>query len=147
MTLHPIAALLVATTVLAACATPTESELALVVALDAREFARDSVGNVVVPFRVSNAGSTTVYLPTCGTTVTADIERRNSPTGWATSAAGASCYLSLYLGPRRLEPGQSVSGVQSARLSTGEYRLRVLVSRDAQQNPNQSATSDVISIR
>lgn len=135
------------TLLLAGCVSSTAPEEALSVGLTTRAFGRDSLGFVRIGFRVSNAGNTTVYLNRCGVEVAADIERRDAPEQWAlTSSAITSCASSLYLGPYRLDPGQTVQATQTARLTVGEFRLRVLVSLDADGPPTRSTTSDVISI-
>jgi hypothetical protein len=146
MTLHRIAGLLALAGTLSACVSSTEPETALTVGLDTREVSRDSVGNAVIPFRVSNAGTATVYLQTCGGFVTADVQQRVG-SAWATAASAFGCFSSIYLGPRQLGPGETTTGTQSVRLGPGEYRLRVLLSLDPQGEPTRSVTSDVITVR
>jgi hypothetical protein len=137
------------TTVLTACVSATEPEETVVVGLNTRSFGRDSAGFTSISFRVINSGVSPVYLPRCGTEVTADVIL-GLDTPIAASAvpvwSGAGCFLSLALGPYRLDPGKTVESVQRARLSKGEYRLRVFLSLDPSQDPTRLATSDVINI-
>ena len=129
-----------------ACVSSTEPEEALTVTPAASQYARDSLGFAVITFRVSNAGRSTVYLSTCGSTVSAQFEQRAASAFWATSFASSGCYLSFYAGPYRLEPGQSVQGVQSGRFTPGEYRLSVPVSLSATADANRVARSGSIRI-
>lgn len=129
-----------------ACASSTEPEEALTVTTAASEYVRDSLGFALITFRVSNAGRSTVYLSTCGSTVSAQFEQRAGVAFWATSLASAGCPLSFYAGPYRLEPGQSVQGSQSGRFTAGEYRLSVPVSLSATADANRVARSGSIRI-
>ena len=140
---------LTGTTVLAACVSATEPEETVVVGLNTRSFGSDSLGFTVIGFHVINSGVSPVYLPRCGTAVSADVIL-SVDTPMAASAtpaySGSGCFLSLALGPYRLDPGQTVESVQRARLPKGEYRLRVFLSLDPAQDPTRVATSSVISI-
>lgn len=129
-----------------ACASSTEPEDALTVTTAASQYSRDALGVAVITFRVSNAGRSTVYLATCGAGVSADFEQRAGAELWTTSFASAGCFLSFYAGPYRLEPGQSVQGVQSGRFTPGEYRLSVPVSLSATADANRVARSGSIRI-
>jgi hypothetical protein len=102
---------------------------------------------VSIAYRVDNAGDAAVYLPTCGGMVAADVDQRAGGTLWASSYALSACYLSFYAGPYRLDPGQSVQGVQTGKIPPGEYRLSVRLALDATSDATRSAKSGSIIVR
>jgi hypothetical protein len=146
---HPIRATLAALLVLTAtaCASTTAPEAALTVTAAATEFVRDSLGIVVISYRVDNAGDKAVYLHTCGANVDAEIDQRAGGGLWTATYAASACYSSYYAGPSRLDPGQSVMGVQSGRLAPGEYRLSVRLALDANSDATRASKSGSITIR
>jgi hypothetical protein len=144
---HASAALIMAA-LAAACVGPTEPEAALTVSPTAAQFTRDSLGFVQLTFRVTNAGTSTVYLETCGGVVTAEVQLPERPSLFALSSELAlGCFSSFAAGPSALRPGQVIEGRQSGRIPPGDYRLRVLLALKPDRTADRSALSGVISIR
>jgi hypothetical protein len=138
---------LVLAAALPACVESTAPEETVTVTPISTRIVRDSLGFATVSYRVSNPSRVPVYLGTCGAQVAAGFDLRAAATTWTSSFDGrAACYSSLYVGPYRLEPGQSVEGTQSARFAAGEYRISIPVSRTTSLDGSRTAKSASISI-
>ena len=133
---------------LAGCVSPSAPEEALVLTPLQSEVTRGERGLVLVGFRVSNPGQQTMYLPTCGGVVTADVQYRAAPAvAWLESAQANLCYSSFAAGPRTLEPGGSVEGRSEFVLPPGEYRLQLAVSATRDAEPSRSVVSSPFVVR
>ena len=97
---------------------------------------RDSLGFADIRFQVTRHGARTMYLETCGGVVTADVQQRTTTLTWSSTPVASLCFSSDHAGPHRLEPETSVIGVQRARVTAGEYQLRIPV------GPSESTASE-----
>jgi hypothetical protein len=130
----------------AACASSTEPEAALAVSATATQYVRDTSSQITITFRVSNGSRTTMYLPTCGGRIYANLDQRVGNAAWVTKAIVGNCYSSFAAGPLRLDPGQSAQATQTLRVAPGEHRLSVSVALDATSEPTRAAYSTSITI-
>jgi hypothetical protein len=101
-------------------------------------------GAAVVAFRVTNAGTDTLFVARCGARLTVTVARLEA-VGWVQRESGV-CIATLPMSPIALPPGASLPGDRTVT-APGRYRLGLGLARSSSDAPDWTATSEAFDVR
>lgn len=132
---------------LAACTSPFGGGSPdLRVRMERTEYTADPTGVTHdIRFTVTNGGDETVYLPRCGPTVIAAVDKRVG-NDWRQVSSGGVCQA-IYTGePAALEPGDSLTSAVGVG-DTGRFRVRVRATDRDGQATGEVARSNEFAVK
>ena len=121
-----------------------KDEPRVTVAVNGSDFNREPILGTTaqmatIPFRVTNRGSATAFVTTCGAQLSPVVERF-AGLRWE-EYAGGFCLLDIISEPLELRSGASKSG-SATIMEPGRYRIRALYAQEPTNDPHALSPSD-----